>query len=131
MSARILACTTLAVAGLPTVLRAEVCDKERPGWDGTPATMLSEAIGLFSSPMGLFLSAALVVAVLFRHALGVTIVSVLWAFFVYALIAPDPTGIQQQAIIEGCIAQPTLFIGLSTAICAAAVYYTMRREPRL
>jgi hypothetical protein len=108
----------------------QACATLRPGWDGTPATALSEALALLLSPMGLFVGAALAVAVLFRHALGVTLAAVIWAFFLYSLVGPDPGGIRAEAMAEGCMAPPTLFIGLSTAICALAVIYVFRRETR-
>jgi len=110
---------------------AEVCDKERPDWDGIPVTLESEALALFLSPAGLFLLGALAVAVLFRHAMGTAIVALLWSFFISFIVWPDPTGLRGARISEGCEAQPTLFLVASAALCLAAVIYTARREKRL
>jgi hypothetical protein len=119
------------LALLPAKTRAETCATLRPDWNGDPATQLSEAIGLFLSPAGLFLGAALAVAVLFRHPMGTCLVALLWSVFITFLVMPDASGQTAMARAEGCLASPTLFIGLSTAICALAVYYTFRRDPRL
>lgn len=116
---------------LPSRALAEVCDKERPDWDGTPPGMLDEAIGLFLSPAGLFLSGALLLALLFRHAMGTALVALLWSFFITALVTGMDDPLRAAAVREGCIASPTLFIAASTAICLAAVVYTFRREKRL
>lgn len=118
-------------AALPGSAWAEVCDTERPVWDGTPATQLSEALGLISSPIGLFLLGALTIAVVFRHPMGTALAALMWSCFIAFLVLPDTSGVRAQAMAEGCVAPPTLFIGLSTAICALAVVYTFRRETRL
>ena len=110
---------------------ADVCDKERPDWDGVPVTLESEALALFLSPAGLFLLGALAVAVLFRHAMGTAIVALLWSVFISFIVWPDPTGLRGARISEGCEAQPTLFLVASAALCLAAVIYTARREKRL
>ncbi len=116
---------------LPGAAAAEVCDKTRPDWDGTPQSMISEAIGLFLSPAGLFLCAAMAMALVFRHAMGTAIVALLWSFFITALVMGLDDPIRAAAVNEGCVAPPTLFIAASTAICLAAVTYTFRREKRL
>lgn len=121
----------LIFAILPGAAWAEVCDTVRPGWDGTSATQVTEALGLFTSPLILFLVAALGVAVVFRHAMGTALVALLWSFFITYLVLPDTSGVRSAAANEGCIASPALFIGLSAAICGAAVFYTFRREKRL
>lgn len=110
---------------------AEVCDKARPGWDGMPVTALDEALFLFATPISLFLVAALATAVVFRHAIGAALVTLLWGFYITSLILPDQTGISAAAITEGCAASPALYIALSGALCLAAVIYTARREKRL
>ncbi|MDA7429658.1 hypothetical protein PGB28_14410 [Primorskyibacter aestuariivivens] len=119
------------LAVLPGTAWAEMCTQLRPGWDGTPATQVTEALGLFTSPLVLFLLAALGVAVAFRHAMGTALVALLWSFFISYLILPDQSGLRAAAVEEGCIASPTLFIALSAAICTVAVIYTFRREKRL
>jgi len=110
---------------------ADVCVKERPDWDGVPATIESEALALFLSPVGLFLLGALAVAVLFRHAMGTALVALLWSFFISFIVWPDPTGLRSARLSEGCEAPPTLFIVASAALCLAAVLYAHRGEKRL
>lgn len=105
---------------------AEVCDKERPDWDGIPATQVSEAIYLFTRPISLFLLAALATSVIVRHALGTAIAVLLWGFYITALVWPDATGITASALREGCQAPPSLFIAIASALCVAAVLFTHR-----
>ena len=114
----------------PSAAWAEACATLRPNWDGTPATQVTEAVGLFTSPIGLFLGAALLVAVVFRHPWGATLITLLWSVFVMVISAPDADGQDPLARAEGCMASPALFIGLSAAICGLAVMYTFRRETR-
>lgn len=121
----------LTLALLPGTAWADACEQLRPGWDGLPATPVTEALGLFTSPIVLFLLAALGVAVAFRHAMGTALVALLWSFFITYLVLPDTSGVRAAAAEAGCLASPTLFIGLSAAICSAAVFYTFRREKRL
>ncbi|MBV2358699.1 hypothetical protein KUH32_02855 [Thalassococcus sp. CAU 1522] len=122
--------TVLTALSLPGTAAAEVCDKLRPGWDGTPQTLAGEAMGLFLSPAGLFLTTALLVAVLFRHAMGTALAALMWSAFIsYLVLHSDP--LLFAAMEEGCVAQPTLFIAASAAICLAAVIFTFRREERL
>ena len=114
---------------LPSAAWAEVCDKARPGWDGTQATALGEAISLFTSPAGLVLLLLSTIALRFRHQwLGLAVV-ILWTVFITMVTMADPTGIRADAMIEGCIGQPTLFIALSAAICVAIVLWTKPRTP--
>ena len=122
---------TLLTTLMASPALAEVCVKQRPDWDGVPATIQSEALVLFLSPIGLFLLGALAVAVLFRHAMGTALVALLWSFFISFIIWPDPTGLRSARISEGCEAQPTLFIVVSAALCLAAVLYAHRGEKRL
>lgn len=103
---------------------AEVCDKERPDWDGTPATQMSEALYLFTQPISLFLLAALATAVIARHAMGTAVAALLWGFYITALVWPDT--IAQAAIREGCQAAPSLYIAIASALCVAAVLFTHR-----
>ena len=122
---------TVATTLLASPALADVCDTDRPEWDGRPVTLLDEAVGLFQSPIPLFLLGALAVAILFRHAMGTAIVALLWSFFISMIVWPDATGQRSARIAEGCEAQPTLFIAASAALCFAAVIYTARREKRL
>ncbi|MEO1778127.1 MAG: hypothetical protein AAFU63_04990 [Pseudomonadota bacterium] len=115
------------IALLPGPAWAEVCDKARPGWDGAPATALTEAINLFVSPAGLALLGLSLIALRFRHqwiGLGAVL---LWTVFITMITMADPTGIRRQAMVEGCIGQPTLFIAAAAAICVAIVLWTKPR----
>ena len=107
---------------------AEVCDKERPDWDGTPATALSEAVTLFASPLGLALLVATAFAIRFRSVWGGLAVTVCWTAFVTFVVQYDPGDLRQMAMAEGCIGEPTLFLGLAIAICVATILITAPRE---
>lgn len=124
----------LTLALLPTPALAEVCDKERPLWTpGAPATALDEMIALFSSPAALVLLALSVAVVLRRSQWGALTLVVLWTLLSSALafdLAPDPTGIREMAVAEGCIGPPTLFLAAVTAICVAMILYTNPRPAR-
>ena len=110
---------------------AEVCDKERPLWDGTQATAVSEAIALFGSPLGLVLLLITALVVRFRSVWGGLAATVGWTIFISIVVASDPSGVTELAMNEGCIGPPTLFIALSIAICIATILYTSPRSTRL
>jgi len=118
----------IALALCPTAVIAEVCDKERPNWDGTQASAFTEALALFSTPLGLILILSTAVAFTLRNAwLGLgTVVG--WTGLVTIAVSKDPTGIQESAIAEGCTGPPTLFIAAAIAICIATILYTAPRR---
>ena len=124
----------LILALLPTPALAEVCDKERPFWTpGAPATAFDEMIALFSSPAALVLLALSVAVVLRRSQWGALALVVLWTMLSSVVafnLIPDPTGIRELAIAEGCIGPPTLFLTAVTAICVAMILYTNPRPAR-
>ncbi len=112
---------------LPRPAWAEVCDKERPGWDGDTVTALGEAFNLFTSPAGLILLAISIFALRFRNQwIGLAAV-LLWTVFITMITMADPTGIRSLARAEGCIGPPTLFIVAVAAICVGIVLYTKPR----
>lgn len=116
------------LACLPGAAWAEVCDKERPNWDGTGVTAFGEALTLFTTPVALVLLAFTLIALRFRSqwmGLGAVIG---WAGFIALITTADPTGIRDFAINEGCIGSPTLFIAIVAAICVGTVIYTMPRN---
>ena len=115
---------------LPGAAWAEVCDKERPGWDGTPATPWDEAISLFSTLPALGLIAATLLAWRFRHTWGGLAVVLLWSFLITAIVTLDEDGVRDAALAEGCRGDPILFIGAVIAICVATVLYTAPHKPR-
>lgn len=110
---------------LPGAARAEVCDKERPDWNGVPVTALGEAVTLLFSPIGLFLLISTVAALRFRAQWGGVVVTVGWTSFATLLTMGDPTGgVRKAAISEGCIGSPTLFIAIAAAISVGTIIYT-------
>jgi len=120
-------CIGIAVTFFPTVSWAEVCDKARPGWDGTPVGIVGEAISLFLSPAGLALLLMSAVALRFRHQWVGLAAVILWTIFITVVTMADPTGVRAQAMVEGCIGPPTLFIVAVAAICVGIVLYTKPR----
>lgn len=117
---------------LPGAAWAEVCDKVRPGWDGTPVTMVGEALVQFMTIPSLALLLASAIAIRFRSQWGAAAVVVLWTIWVSVVAFLDTTGgIRDAAIIEGCIGAPVLFIVAVAAICTGMIIYTFpppRRE---
>ncbi|WP_417209663.1 hypothetical protein [Antarctobacter sp.] len=115
----------------PSPALAGVCDTERPGWDGTPANAISEALFLASSLPAAALIVATALAVRLRSKWGGLAVVSGWSILIsLRVFDTDPTGIRQMATIEGCIGSPTLFIGLVTAICIATILYTAPMDRR-
>ena len=113
---------------LPTAAWAEVCDKERPGWDGQPVGMLGEAVNLFLSPAGIALLVLSVIALRLRHQWVGLVAVILWTVFITVVTMADPTGLRPQAMVEGCIGSPALFIVAVAAICVGIVLYTKPRD---
>lgn len=116
------------LALLPAPAWAEICDKERPDWDGAPVGMVGEAITLFLSPAGIGLLLLSVVALRFRQQWIGLLAVILWAVFVTIVTMADPTGLRLQGMAEGCIGSPALFIVAAAAICVAIVLYTKPRS---
>ncbi|WP_089279415.1 hypothetical protein [Antarctobacter heliothermus] len=115
----------------PSSALAEVCSTERPGWDGTPATAISEALFLASSLPAVLLIVATALALRFRSKWGGLAVVSGWSILItLRVFGTDPTGTRQKATIEGCIGSPTLFIALVAAICIATILYTAPTERR-
>lgn len=114
----------LILAAAPTPALAEVCDKLRPDWDGQTVTALSEALSLTASLPSLILLAGTVAALRFRNQTLALVVVVLWTILVSILGLRAPGGVQAQAIIEGCVGTPALFIAAVVAICVGTIIYT-------
>ncbi|WP_299286381.1 hypothetical protein [uncultured Tateyamaria sp.] len=104
---------------------AEACAILRPDWDGTSVSAIGEAVGLLTAPMGLFLLAATVMAVLVRSQWGGLVAVLLWTAFITFVTMADSDGQRPAAMAEGCVGPPTLFIAAAAAICVAVVLYTM------
>ena len=109
----------------PGMALAEVCDKERPGWDGVPATALSEAFAMFSTVPALALLVASIVAIRLRVSWVGLVVVLLWAGLISFVALAPPTDIQRAALVEGCVGSPWLFIVIVIGICAVIVLRTM------
>ena len=115
---------------LPAAAAAAVCETERPGWDGTPATGLGEALAQFTSPLALVLLVASALALRRRSQWGGLAVTLLWAALVSVVAFVDPGGRRALAMAEGCIGSPTLFIAAVAAICSGIILYTAPRPRR-
>lgn len=121
----------LILSLLPGAAWAEVCDKERPNWvPGTEATAWTEMIGLFSAPPSLVLLVVTALVVRFRSMWGGVLVMVLWTGLVSLLVFSEPDEVRLQAVKEGCIGSPTLFIAVVAAICVATILYTAPRTDK-
>lgn len=120
----------VTLALLPTGALADACARTRPDWDGTPVSLLDEALFLVATPAALVLIIASLVAVRFRHQWGALVVVVLWTLFVSLIAMGDPTGLRAEEVAEGCVGSPALFIGLVAAICVAMILYTTPRQGR-
>lgn len=111
---------------LPTSAIAEVCDKERPLWDGTPATAWTELINLMTSPIQVALVVATILAIWTGTRIGCGILTLVWAAFIPMMLTRDLDDMIWEASREGCIGSPILFMGLCAAICSATLYATLR-----
>ena len=90
---------------------AEVCDKERPGWDGTPVGPLAEAVHLLTNPVMLALIGAGIVATLLKLRIIRVILAAMIggiAYLIWDESLNDPTGITAAAGAEGCQGSPWL-----------------------
>lgn len=115
-----------------TATLAEVCDKIRPNWQpGTPVTPLGEAVLLFSAVPSLVLIVATLAALRWRSQWGGLAIVVGWSAWTSAIVFLADKDIRPQALAEGCMGTPTLFIGAVAAICVATILYTLPRETRL
>ncbi len=111
----------LCLLGLPHPAWAEICDKQRPDWDGLPVSAWAEMLALFQTPLALFLFLTTALAARLRRPwLGLAVV-VGWSSYTMLVVTTD---IRAAAIAEGCAGSPTLFIGVVAAICIGLVLYT-------
>ncbi len=113
---------------LATPAMAEVCDTLQPGWDGAPATAVTEAMALFLSPIGLVLLVATALAIRVKSVWGGLVTVVCWTVFVTFVVQYDPGNMRQMAMTEGCVGEPTLFIAATIAICVVTILLTAPRE---
>ncbi len=116
------------LAALPNAAWAEVCDKIRPDWDGSPVSGLQEALQLALTAPVLALLIATGAALKFRSQWGGLAVFVLWTGYASLLSFGS---LRTEAQAEGCAGSPTLFIAAVAAICVATIIYTapVKRGP--
>ncbi len=122
----------ILATALPGTAMAGVCDKVRPLWDGSaPATLWDEFIGLAGTPVSLALILGSALAFRFRSQWGGLAVVVGWTIWVSVIaFYGGDDAITAQAVAEGCIGSPALFIGAVAAICVAMIIYTTPRQDR-
>lgn len=108
------------------MLRASssICDKARPGWDGTPVGPIDEALFLAGTPAALVLFLATALVLRYRSQWGGVAIVVGWTLFATMLTMIDPGGLRANGQIEGCTGAPTLFLALVAAICVGTILYT-------
>ena len=119
----------LILSLLPGVTWAQSCATQRPSWDGAPVSEAQEVVFLASSPMALILFLATAVALRTKSSWGGLVVVLGWTAFVtfLTMLAPDA---RKQAIAEGCVGNPALFIGIIAAICVGTIFYTAPAKER-
>ncbi|MEM6588529.1 MAG: hypothetical protein AAF641_08790 [Pseudomonadota bacterium] len=119
------------LAMLPTPALAEACNTIRPGWDGGDVGAVAEAITLFSSPIALILLLCTALVFRFRSSWGALTVCLGWSFLITAVTFFDPTGgVRTEAITEGCVGSPWLFIAVVGLLSAGMIVYTGRPAER-
>lgn len=110
----------------PTTAWAEVCDKVRPNWDGTPQTVLDHTIWMLAHPSGLLVLGVFALALVLRRWWG-WLLSGLVGLFISLLLILDEiptemTYIHDLAQLEGCVGAPYLSLTLVAAITAVSFY---------
>ncbi len=106
---------------LPTPAVAEVCDKTRPSWNGTAATVLSEALYLLTTPFGLATCGLFLLAILTRSTSWLVISTlssggIAIMFYVRDRVE-DPSNANQLALQEGCVGPTTLAVAICLGFC--------------
>jgi hypothetical protein len=122
----------VALAALaPAAAQAEVCGQVRPFvGPGETGTAFTEMVSLMGTPPSLILLVLTALTVRFRWQWASLGVVVLWSVWVSLVAMSAPDAAMLQAIEEGCVGSPTLFIGLVAAICGAMMLYTAPRKAK-
>lgn len=121
----------LTLAALPGPAIAEVCERVRPNWDGSPVSLWSETVMLLGTPISLFLILSTALAFKFRSSWGALAVFVGWSFAVATVTFWDPTGgLRETARLEGCIGTPTLYIALVFATSVGLLLFVNRANDK-
>ena len=105
----------------PSAGMAQVCEQQRPGWDGAPVSAFGELVFLMQTPIVLALILATALAFRLRNQWVGLVVVVGWSTITYFMNSGTTNA---DAITEGCIGSPTLFIGMVFALCVGIVLYT-------
>lgn len=117
--------TLASLAALPLPAWADACAAYRPGWDGTRVTALEEALTLMMSPAALFLLITTALALRLRRQWLTLTLCVAWSGLVAVVTFIDlPGGTRQEALAQGCIGPPSIFIAIAGALCVALVLVT-------
>lgn len=128
-------------AVLPALLAAtpawaEVCDKERPGWDPAlgAVTGMDELVGFIGSPAGFVLLGLGVVALMrpWRWpALAVVVIGLaLTQWWVGQQAGLFGDGTFGAAMVEGCIGHPSLKVGFVTVFALVVFLWSERQRRR-
>ncbi|MEQ9260370.1 MAG: hypothetical protein RIG84_14885 [Roseovarius sp.] len=121
--------TLALLAALPLPAWADACAAYRPGWDGVPVGALEEALTLMMSPAALFLLITTALAFRLRRQWLTLALCLAWSGLVALVTFVDlPGGSRQEALAQGCIGPPTLFIALAGALCVALVLFTTPKQ---
>ena len=109
----------------PTPALAEACGTLRPNWDGTSVSAVDELLTVMQTPIVLLLIVATALAVRFRNEWGGLLVVVGWSLSTYLVIGwGSINALRDAAILEGCIGNPSLFVGVAAMVCIGVVLYT-------
>jgi hypothetical protein len=117
----------------PTALFAEVCDKERPLWNGGPVSAWQEAIGYLTSPIGWLLLAVCALALLFRRRwlwaiCGIVAALIGWAAVKLPHLDDISVNFYELMQQEGCLGPPHLSIAICAAISVSSFYTAFKRR---
>ncbi|MEM9850919.1 MAG: hypothetical protein AAF761_02865 [Pseudomonadota bacterium] len=134
VAAPALVLAVLVVLTLGTAARAEVCDKERPGWslsDG-PVGPWDDLTLWALSPVGLALILLWVLALVWRGPWATLLVGLALTTVSAALMAVwyDQDAVTRAAQREGCLAAPWARVALMATASAALVWVTARARGR-
>ena len=100
----------------PTLVWAEVCDKEVPSWspsDG-PVNQWDSLVNFFTHPLGLFLIFTLVVAFFLRERWLWVLTTLLYALIAWQIFSSwrEMDDVYRFAIEEGCRTHPILILSV-------------------
>jgi MFS family permease len=117
----------------PTALFAEVCDKERPLWNGGPVFAWQEALYYLTSPIGWPLLAVCALALLFQRSwlwviCGIVAALIGWAAIKLPHLDDISVNFYELMQQEGCLGPPHLSIAICAAISVSSFYTAFKRR---